>query len=206
MSCLRAFGYAPNKIGEENVLTHIDYLTEYILQLNCLDIDLNSVILQTNTNIILKIVFNKRFDLDDQFLKDFIYQWKNWVAVNGTEMLICNHFPIRLVKLFARKLIPRLLHVTEALRDFFFKEVHEHLRTIDKDNPRDFIDMYVIGQGCELHIDQLISNAFMICADPILSVGSAIHWIVLYFALFQDVQKKMQDEIDKVCNINHTFF
>ncbi len=199
MSCLRASGSGPNKLGEENILTHIDYLTEYILQLNCLDIDLNSLILQTNTNIILKTFFNKRFALDDQFLKDFIQQWKNFVDVDGTEMLICNLAPMWLVKLFARKLIPRMLHNVEVLRDFFRKEIDEHIRTLDKDNPRDFIDMYVVSQGCEFHLDQLTGNAFMLCADPILTVGSAIQWVILYFTLFQDVQKMMQDEIDKVC-------
>ena len=180
MSCLRAFGCGSNNIGEENVLRHVDYLTEYILNLGDLDIDLNSLIFQTNTNIILKILLNKRFDLDDQFLKEFIQQWKDSLAVDEMEMLICSCVPVWLVKLFARKMIPRVLQTTDVLMDFFRKEVDEHIKTLDKDNPRDFIDMYIVNQGCKLRLDHLTSNAYMFCGDPIITVGSAIQWVILY--------------------------
>ena len=198
LSCLRAFGFGPNKIGEENVLTHVDYLSDYILQHSGQGIEINSLLLQTNANTILKIIFNRRFDLDDQFLKDFVQNWKDWYAVGGLELLVVDQLPGWLAKLFARKIIQRMIDTTEVLRDFVRAEVDEHIKTLDKDNPRDFIDMYVVSKGDELDIEHLVNNAFIWCPDSIDTAGCVLQWIMLYVTLHQDVQKKMQDEIDKV--------
>ncbi len=199
MSCLRPFGFGPNQIGEENVLTNTNYLCDNVLKLSDQDVDLKGLLQQTNANIILKILCNKGFHLDDQFLKDFVQQWNDWfAAVGGFEALICYLAPTWLVKLFPRTIIPSMVQTTEVLRNFFRKEVNEHLRTLDKDNPRDFIDMYVVSKGEELNLDRLVNNVFMHCVDPMLAVGCGLQWVILYLTLYQDVQKKMQDEMDKV--------
>ncbi len=199
MSCLRPFGFGSNKLGEENVLTHINYLSDNILNLTGQHVDLRDLLLQTNANIVLKIFFNKTFDLDDQFLKDYIQKWKEWFTVEGGfQALVMIHAPVWLSKLFARKIIPRTVETTEVLRDFVRQEVDEHLRTLDKENLRDFIDMYIVSKGEELDLGRLINNAFFLCIDPIMTVGCVLQWVILYLILYQDVQKKMQDEMDKV--------
>ncbi len=203
MSCLRPFGFGPNKIGEETVLTHIDHLSDHILKLSGKDLDLNSLCRQTNTNIILKIIFNKRFDLEDRFLTDFIQKWDQWVfAVGEVDRAVFNQFPIWLVKLFAGKIIQKMLDTTKDLKNFIREEVDEHLKTLDKENPRDFIDMYVVSKGEELNLDRLVNNVFVFCFDPIESLGCVLQWVILYITLFQDVQNKMRDELNKVCYPN----
>ena len=199
MSCLRPFGFGSNQVGEETVLTNINYLSDNILKLSAQDVDLKGLLLQTNANIILKILFDKRYDLDDQFLKDFVQQWDDWFAMEGGfEALLLIHAPAWLVKMVARKIIPRTVETTEVLKDFFRKEVDEHLRTLDKDNPRDFTDMYVVSKGEELDRDRLINNVFLLCIDPIMTVGCGLQWVILYLTLYPDVQEKMQDEMDKL--------
>ncbi len=186
-------------------MTQINYLSDSILKLTGQDVDLRDLLLQTNANIVLKIFFNKRFDLDDHFLKDYIQKWKDWIAAEGgSRALVMIHTPVWLSKLFARKIIPRTVETTEILKDFVRQEVNEHLRTLDKDNPRDFIDMYAVSKGEELDLDQLINNAVFLCIDPIMTVGYALQWVFLYLTLYQDVQKKMQDEMDKVWYLNYT--
>ena len=87
---------------------------------------------------------------------------------------------------------------TEVLRDFIRKEVDEHLKTMDKDNPRDFIDMYVVSKRGELDMDHLIHNAFVWCPDAIDTTSYVLGWIILYVTLHKGVQKKMQDALDNV--------
>ncbi len=198
LSCLRAFGFGPNTIGEENVLTHVDCLLEYILQHSGHEIDINSLLLQTNTNIILKIIFNRRYDLEDKFLKDFLQKWKDWSDIGSHELLVVDQLPRWLAKIFARKVIKRMEDTTEALRDFVRKEVDEHMKTLDKDNPRDFIDMYAVSKGKELDMDHLINNAFIWGDDAINTVSYVLQWIILYVTLHKDVQTKMQNELDNV--------
>ncbi len=194
---MRAFGFGPNNIGEENILTQVDCLSEYILQHSGQEIDINSLLEQTNANIILKIIFNRSFDLGDPFLTDFVQKWKDWSSTSGQELLL-DQLPRWLAKIFARKAIKRMEDATEVLKDFIRKEVDEHLNTLDRDNPRDFIDMYVLSKGRELDMDHLVNNAFIWCPDSIHTVGCVLQWIILYVTLHKDVQKKMQDELDNV--------
>ncbi len=206
MSCLRAFGFGPNKLGEETVLTHIDHLSDHILKLSGKDVDLNSLCRQTNTNIILQIIFNKRFDLEDQFLTDFIQKWDEWMFAAGeVERPVFNQFPISVVRLFAGEIIQKMLHMTTDLKNFIREEVDEHLKTLDKENPRDFIDMYVLSKGEELSLDRLVNNVLVFCFDPIESLGCVLQWVNLYITSFQDVQNKMWDELNKVCCPNSIF-
>ncbi len=198
VSCMRAFGLGPNEIGEENVLTHVDCLSEYILQHSGQEIDIISLLMQTNANIILKIIFNRRFDLEDQFLKDFVGKWKAWYALSTHELVVVDQLPRWAAKVFARKVIKRMKDNTEDLKDFIRNEVDEHLKTLDKDNPRDFIDMYVLSKGDDLDMDRLINNAFAWCPDAIDTISCVLGWIILYVTLHKDVQKKMQDELDNV--------
>ena len=195
---MRAFGFGPNQIGEEHVLTHVDCLSEYILQHSGQEIDINSLLEQTNANIILKIIFNRRFDLEDEFLKDFVQKWKDFYALDTHEILVVEQLPRWLGKVFAGKIIKRMQDTTEVLRDFIRQEVDEHMKTLDKDNPRDFIDMYVVSKGDDLDMDRLIHNAFDWCPDTIDTVGCVLAWIILYVTLHKDVQMKMQDELDNV--------
>ncbi len=156
-----------------------------------------------NANIILKIIFNKRFDLEDQWLKDFVQKWKDWYAIGGHELLVVEQLPRWLAKVFARKVINRMEDTTEVIKDFFRKEVDEHLKTLDRDNPRDFIDMYVVAKGEELDVDQVINNAFIWCPDAIITSSCVLQWIILYVTLHRDVKKKMQDELDNVGGNKH---
>ncbi len=200
LSCLRAFGFGGNKAGEENILVNLEYLSDHLLQTTGTEIDLSSLITQTNANIILKILFNKRYEFNDQFLKTFGQMWRDWYAIGGIELWL-DQLPWWIVNILARKTVKDMVYYTTTLRDFVKQEVMDHLDTLDKNNPRDFTDMYIITKGDRLDVDRLTDSAFTFCPDAIDTTTNVLDWILLYVTLHQNVQRKMQEEMLKVRDV-----
>ena len=59
-------------------------------------------------------------------------------------------FPQWLVRLTERKKFNTLLSNLKLLEDYIAREVEEHRKTFDVDNPRDFVDMYLMKPDMEV--------------------------------------------------------
>ncbi|RXG53689.1 cytochrome P450 2L1, partial [Armadillidium vulgare] len=86
------------------------------------------------------------------------------------------------------------------------KFIKEHRESLDKNNPRNYIDKYLIEyekQKGNPEYDywgeeDLLSNILDIFMAGSETTSSTIRWFFLYMSRFPDVQKRVQKEIDEI--------
>ena len=77
-------------------------------------------------------------------------------------------------------------------------QIEEHRRTLDRDNPRDVIDGYLIERGDdpELTDEVFACNLIMLFPDAIDSTGCLFEFLVFYLAYYPDWQRKVRARVD----------
>ncbi|XP_063611949.1 methyl farnesoate epoxidase-like [Penaeus indicus] len=98
------------------------------------------------------------------------------------------------------------------VEEFIKKAVEQHKESLDPNNPRDFIDIYLNEINNELNNNSKTSSTFSekqliaVCTDVFSAgaeTGSAtVAFAVMLMCLFPEVMKKVQEEIDSVIGRN----
>ncbi|XP_049788059.1 farnesoate epoxidase-like isoform X2 [Schistocerca cancellata] len=80
--------------------------------------------------------------------------------------------------------------------------IHEHMKTLDEDNPRDFIDVYLRemkNSGDPTFTeDGLAAIIFDLFAAGSDTVSNTLAFAIMYMILYPEVQEKVQKELDTV--------
>ena len=160
-------------------------------------VDIADVLLLTTTNIISCILFNKCFNHDDPQLHELWDLVKTFYANLNAFSYMAFMFPQWLVRLTERKKFNTLLSNLKLLEDYFTREVEEHRKTLDVDNPRDFVDRYLMKPDME--IDKgLYDTIGIFMPDSTDTISVFMRWQVLYLGCHPEIQKKAQAEINEV--------
>ncbi|KAI7794517.1 cytochrome P450, partial [Triplophysa rosa] len=138
---LRNFGLG-KKSAEERVIEEGRYLVDEILKEEGTAFDPQHVVQNAASNIICSIVFGDRFEYDN---KRFAYLLKilneNFMLTGSPLGQIFNMVPF--IKHFPGP-HQKILQNANELLGFIREEVKEHRQTLDPENPRDFIDAYLL--------------------------------------------------------------
>ena len=83
----------------------------------------------------------------------------------------------------------------EVQKDYFMKTINEHEQTLDEENPRDFIDVYLTEIAKESEENLFNKEDLVVCLMDFFGAGTetssnTLKWIVLYLTLHQDVQNR----------------
>ncbi|XP_076830836.1 cytochrome P450 2U1 [Brachyhypopomus gauderio] len=170
-------------------------------------VNLAPLISNAVSNVISSITLGQRFDPQD---KEFHTQMDHMahgleLSMNSAAVLI-NIFPWLYRLPFG--VFAQLRRVEKDMTAFLKKIIARHRATLDPQNPRDFIDMYLVemlAQGdasgseesgfSEDYLFFIIGDLFVAGTD---TTTNSILWMVLYMCLHPDVQEKVQQEIDAV--------
>ena len=158
------------------------------------------------SNVICSVVFGKRYEYDDAEFKRLLYLVENKIA-SPVELLATRTFPFLLKVPYFPK---NSLVCTTELRLKFQDIVTEHHASFDANNMRDFIDAYIKEmienkeQGKKTH---LADAELLAVLDDLFLAGTettstTLRWAILYMIAFPDVQRKAQEEIDRVVGRN----
>ena len=164
-------------------------------------VDITDVLLLTTTNIISGILFNKRFDHDDPQLHELRDLIKIFYANLNDFSDMAFMLPQWLVRLTERKKYNTFLSNVKRLEDYIAREVEEHRKTLDADNPKDFVDMYLMKPDMEVG-KGLYDTIGIFLPDSTDSISLFMRWQVLYLGYHPEIQKKAQAEIDEVVGQN----
>ncbi|KAG9463281.1 hypothetical protein GDO78_022049 [Eleutherodactylus coqui] len=93
----------------------------------------------------------------------------------------------------------------KELLTFFKKKIAEHLKTLDKNDQRGFVDAFLIKQEEEksdpntyFHKKNLLSILITLFMAGTETTSSTIRWAILFMIQNPEIQKRVHDEIDKV--------
>ena len=84
------------------------------------------------------------------------------------------------------------------------EQIEKHRATLDRENPQDFIDVYLIAMEEDegLNTDDLAMNLFDFLLAGTETSSTTLKWLVLYLTLHQEVQDRCREEILRVIGAN----
>ncbi|KAF7987189.1 hypothetical protein HCN44_010857 [Aphidius gifuensis] len=154
-------------------------------------------------NTLWRMMAGKRFNQDD---KQLIHLQKILTTLlKELDMIGCpfGHFPI--LKYIAPKAsgYTKFMETHQQLWAFLNEELLDHKKTFDSDIPKDLMDAYLKILQTESSGETFSELQLLaICVDLFMAgtetTTKALNFCFLYLVLYPDVQKKAQDEIDRV--------
>lgn len=151
-------------------------------------------------NVLWTIVANHRYDLTDPNAQTLVKLITESIQVEGLRFL----FAIPVSRFVAPEWTGwnKQKQVVEETQDLMKRIVREHKETFDSDNMRDFIDVYIREmkqESCtpDFNDDQLIVNAMDLFSAGSETTATTLAWAVAFMILEPQVQRRVQEEIDR---------
>nr|AXE71687.1 CYP2B [Arborimus longicaudus] len=156
------------------------------------------------SNIICSIVFGERFDYKDhQFLRlmDLIYQTISLISSFSSQIFELYSGFMKFFPGAHRQIYKNLQEVL----DYIGHSVEKHRATLDPNNPRDFIDTYLIrmekeksNQHTEFHHQNLMQSVLSLFFAGTETTSTTLRFGFLLLLKYPHVAEKVQKEIDQV--------
>uniref|UniRef100_A0A8C1IJE6 Cytochrome P450 2U1 n=1 Tax=Cyprinus carpio TaxID=7962 RepID=A0A8C1IJE6_CYPCA len=209
-STLRSFGFGKLSLepciyeGLTMIKTELQSLIE---KAGPSGIDLTPLISNAVSNVISSMSLGQRFHHQDQEFRTMLDLMSHGLEISvNTSILLVNVFPW--LYYLPCGVFKELRRAEIDITAFLKKIIMRHRATLDPENPRDFIDMYLVemlaqqkSENSELSLfseDDLfyiIGDLFIAGTD---TTTNSVLWSILYMSLYPDVQEKVQQEIDAV--------
>ncbi|EHB18322.1 Cytochrome P450 2G1 [Heterocephalus glaber] len=204
LSILRDFGMGKRSI-EERIQEEASYLMKEFWKTKGAPIEPTFFLSRTVSNVISSVVFGSRFDYEDkQFLnllqlinESFIEMSIPWAQLYDMYSGIMQYFPGR---------HNRIYYLIEKLKDFIASRVKINEESLDPQNPRDFIDCFLIkmhqeknNPHTEFNLKNLVLTTLNLFFAGTETVSSTLHRdnLSIFSAMFSDLAK-IYEEINQV--------
>lgn len=170
-------------------------------------IDLTPLISNAVSNIISLMSLGQRFHHEDKEFRNMRDLMSHGLEISvNTSILLVNVFPWLYYLPFG--VFKELRRAELDITAFLKKIIARHRATLDPENPRDFIDMYLVEMLAKQKEGSSEENLFSeddlfyIIGDLFIAgtdtTTNSMLWSILYMSLYPDVQEKVQKEIDAV--------
>ncbi|XP_034036270.1 cytochrome P450 2J2-like [Thalassophryne amazonica] len=206
MAAVRTFGLAKSSM-EQNICEESRHLQEAMEKAKGELFDPVPLLNNAVANIICQIVFGRRFDYEHHRFQAMLQSLIQMAYLEGSIWaLLYEAFPVPM------KLLPgphnAIFSHCQTLQAFIRDEIDTHKLDLDLDNPRDYIDSFLMKQkynrNPELGFDD--SNLVLCCLDLLLAgsetTSKTLQWGLLYLIKYPHIQGKVQTEIDRVIGQN----
>ncbi|XP_008829235.1 cytochrome P450 2C29-like isoform X1 [Nannospalax galili] len=200
---LRNLGMGKRNI-EDRVQEEAQCLVEELRKTNGSPCDPTYILSCAPCNVICSIIFQNRFDYNDQEFLDLMERLNDDTQILSSPwMQVCNNFPFLID--YCPGSHNRFLKNMDYNKSYFMKKIKEHQESLDVTNPRDFIDYYLIKRNQENHnhSSEFTLENLAITVSDLFAAGTETTSITLRYALllllkYPHVTAKVQEEIDRV--------
>uniref|UniRef100_UPI0037E8B35C cytochrome P450 2J6-like n=1 Tax=Semicossyphus pulcher TaxID=241346 RepID=UPI0037E8B35C len=206
LSTLRSFGLGKNTM-EQRICEEIRHLQEEIEKEKGEPFNPADLLNKAVSNIICQLVFGKRFDYSDhnfqrmlKCLSELLFlEGSVWAWLYGSFPGVMKHLPGPHNKMFSHLI---------TLVDFISQEVQRHKKDLDHNNPRDYIDAFIIEMKNHKETDVGFNeNNLAMCSLDLFLAGTettstTLLWALVFLIQNPDIQDKVQAEIDRVIGQN----
>ncbi|XP_004580094.2 cytochrome P450 2C2 isoform X2 [Ochotona princeps] len=200
---LRNFGMGKRSI-EERVQEEARCLVEELRKTNAAPCDPTFILGAAPCNVICSVIFQNRFDYRDQNFLSLMGKFnENFKIFNSVWVQACNIFPV-LYDYFPgshRKAVKNIFYV----KNYIVEKIKEHQKTLDINNPRDFIDCFLIkmeqeknNENSEFTIENLLSTVSDVFMAGTETTSTTLRYGLLLLMKHPEVTAKAQEEIERV--------
>ncbi|CAH2245836.1 cytochrome P450 2K6-like [Pelobates cultripes] len=202
LSTLRDFGMGRSTI-EDKIVEEIGFLIKELESEKGRPTDLAMIVNLAIGNIITSIVMGHRFDYQNPTLLRLMHLVnENMRLIGCPSVQRYNVFP--LLRYFPGDHLKVKQNISE-LHSFLQKTFLQHLKDLDRDDQRSFIDAFLVKQKEEeanpnshYHEANLLSVITTLFSAGTETTASTIRWAIFFMAKYPDIQKHVHEEIDKV--------
>ena len=194
---------------EEHIKQEMIELCQRIEELDGEPVHVRPLLGSSTSSNISALVFGKRFDFSDPNRAVLDTAIEHAIKKLGQTGFI-TFFPL-LAKLCAHFGLFGLKEVKQdfvIVNDYIKRQIKEHQDTLDDNNVRDYIDAFLIQMksidtshknDTSFTMDMLAGNVQGFFAAGTETVKTTIEWALLIMAGHQDIQQRVQREIDEIC-------
>ena len=164
-------------------------------------------------NALWKVTVGERFEYDDPRLMSIIERLTDmFKRIGKPENVITLCFP------WINKIFPSFMERDKSIKtnhdimNLMFESIKHHQQTLDPNEPRDFTDKVLIeiqqttdetsSFYGEIGIENLANTLFDLFLAGSETTSTTLTWAALYMIRYPQVQKKVQDELDRVVGTN----
>ena len=111
-----------------------------------------------------------------------------------------DYIPLAKLAPSAGKFVKELQAATDVRDGYIQQWIDEHKSTLDKSNPRDFVDQMLIDQmegNSELTDEDILVIIWDCMAGGIDTSAGSFEWLVYILTVYPDVQRKIHEELDE---------
>ncbi|CAL4103170.1 unnamed protein product, partial [Meganyctiphanes norvegica] len=163
-------------------------------------------------NLLGKIIMNRRYAVSDKQIQGYMQMTLEDFDIIQGPIALLDIMPW-LIPLLPRIIKNKWMKVNslensrEKLNKLFMPVIKHHLATLDPANPRDYIDMYLLEVEAQKdNPDSFFKPDYsdlLASLDDLFAAGSettstTLRWFIMFMVLHQDVQCKIQEELDRV--------
>ncbi|KAG8454089.1 hypothetical protein GDO86_000649 [Hymenochirus boettgeri] len=203
-STLRHFGLGKLSL-EPKIIEEFKYIKAEMLTFGGEGFCPFQIINNAVSNVICSICFGRRFNYEDEEFKTMLRLMSQGLEISvNSEAVLANMCSWMYYLPFGP--FKKLRQIVIDITSFLKRIIAEHQGILDPENPRDFIDMYLLHIK-EVQKDQTESSfdteyLFYIIGDLFIAgtdtTTNTLLWSLLYMCVYPDVQEKVQAEIDTV--------
>ncbi|XP_012675814.2 cytochrome P450 2A10-like [Clupea harengus] len=203
LSTLRDFGMGRKRM-EQWIQEESRHLLESMRETKATPFNPTFFLSRAVSNVICALVFGQRFNYDDTSFLRLLHIISATLRFGSSPLgQFYNLFP----KLMDH--LPGPHHTVfsqiEELRAFITERIHQHKETLDPDNPRDYIDCFLIRlnqmkeqPASEFTYDNMIATVLNLFMAGTESTSTTIRYAFMLLIKHPDIQEHMHREIDTV--------
>nr|XP_051679069.1 cytochrome P450 2C4 isoform X1 [Oryctolagus cuniculus] len=197
---LRNFGMERRGI-EDRVQEEARCLVEELRKTNALPCDPTFILGCAPCNVICSVIFHNRFDYkDEEFLKLMERLNENIRILSSPWLQVYNNFPALLD--YFPGIHKTLLKNADYTKNFIMEKVKEHQKLLDVNNPRDFIDCFLIKMekenNLEFTLGSLVIAVFDLFGAGTETTSTTLRYSLLLLLKHPEVAARVQEEIERV--------
>ncbi|XP_043945729.1 cytochrome P450 2K6-like [Protopterus annectens] len=202
LSTLRDFGMGKKTI-EHRILEETAALIKVFESFKGQPFESTLIMNNALANIICSVVFGQRFEYDDEKFIRLLKVINESIKLGGTTTLrLYNAFPFLGFLPGAHK---KIIKLREDLNREVAKMLTESKSTFNHSNLRSFADAFIVRQEIEakneathFHDENLLFTTQNLFGAGTETTSTTLRWGILLLAKYPDIQKKVQDEIDRI--------
>ena len=194
---LKNFGFGKKDL-EDVIIEQARDLVDHIESLGDLVKVDSSLFAVPVLNVLWNMVAGYAFKREDEELKKILKL--------NTFIFTSKIFLIAMTAPWVRYVFPSLtgynkrLDALHAMQNQIRKEIKKHETDLDEENPRDFIDSYLIemknNPDPEFCKEQLVMIGMDLMSAGSETTATTLIWVILYLVLYPEVQEKCHKEIE----------
>ncbi|XP_060131483.1 cytochrome P450 2A13-like [Zootoca vivipara] len=204
---LKNFGMG-KRSAEERIQEETHFLLESLRATKSEPFDPTFVLSRSVSNIISSIAFGNRFEYEDHeflfllraILETFEFASTSWGQLYDMFSGIMQHLPGPQDKAFKKLL---------GLKEFIMKKVKANKETLDPNNPRDFIDCFLVkmqqekeNPNSEFFLENLIITTLNVFFAGTETVSTTLRYGILLLLKYPEIEEKIHNEIERVIGRN----